>query len=242
MPQAQIEGAAPLAQPASPASPPSPAPPPAPVAPALDWRRLHAFGLPGGSVRAVLAVLVFGGIWTWLWRRPDREMPPYLSDLMFIILGHYFAARAGREAGEAPGPPPLYLPRGTIRLLVVLGFASVAGVLSYQRRLWASDAARGVHLNPGGVTLILVGGFLVGVVLARLRQWWAARGRRLPRIVEDVRATVSLAAAVALLLILFGLWSPPEGGGLAAAQHFLSKYRIEDALAAVVGFYFGSRS
>ncbi|MEJ7604617.1 MAG: hypothetical protein WKG01_42585 [Kofleriaceae bacterium] len=117
-----------------------------------DWRRIHAFGLPGGSIRGLLALAMFGAVWTHLALVPDRRLPEYLQNLMFIILGHYFAAR---------------------------------------------------------------------------------NGRRLPRIVEDLRALVSLAAAAVLILMVFDLWEPAF-----PVQRFL----IEDVLAAVVGFYFGSRS
>ena len=73
----------------------------------------YAFGLPGGSVRALLAMTIFGGIWAWMWLHPDTEIPAYVRDLMFIIMGHYFAAR--HRAGTEIGPPPLYLPRGSVR-------------------------------------------------------------------------------------------------------------------------------
>lgn len=207
-----------------------------------DWRTLHALGLPGGSVRAVLALMIFGGIWLWLWLRPERDVPAYLDDLMFIILGHYFASRAAADAAPEPGPPPLFLPRGSIRLVLVGGFCVVAFGLARRHHVWAPDPAGGMKLNPGAVSLILVAGFLVGVVLGRIRQWWVSKGRRFPRIVEDVRAIVSLIAAVVLLMIVFGVWSPAAEGPLLRVQHFFSKYHAEDVLAAVVGFYFGSRS
>jgi hypothetical protein len=221
--------------------------------PPLHWRRVHALGLPGGSVRAILAVAVCGAIWVWLWLRPAREVPRYLQDLMFIIMGHYFASRArsggAAVAGASPeevGPPPLFLPRGTIRLLLVAGFLTVTGLLIYHQRLWLTDPAVGKpRLNPAGVTLLLAIGFLVGVVLGRVRQWWANRrkGRPLPRVVEDVRAVVSLAAAAALLLIVFGLWSPEKGSAtIVEVKRFFANSHIEEVLAALVGFYFGSRS
>ena len=224
------------------------------AAPRPHWRKLHALGLPGGSVRAILAVAVCGAIWVWLWLRPDRDVPRYLQDLMFIIMGHYFASRArsggaaavGGASSEEVGPPPLFLPRGTIRFLLVAGFLTVTALLVYHQRLWKTDPSGGrPRLNPAGVTLMLAIGFLVGVVLGKLRQWWAnrRRGKPLPRVVEDVRAVVSLAAAAALLLIVFGLWSPEKGSPtLVEVKRFFANSHIEEVLAAVVGFYFGSRS
>src|SRR4051794_22872147 len=84
-----------------------------------DWRRLHALGMPAGSVRALLAVMIFATVWGLLAFDPSREVPDYLRDLLFVIMGHYFATRkkAGQDAdGKAEvGPPPLFLPNGTVR-------------------------------------------------------------------------------------------------------------------------------
>ena len=206
----------------------------------VDWRRLHALGLPAGSIRALLAMLVFGTALGLLALRPTQEVPDYLRDLLFIIMGHYFAVR--RRAGQAaePGPSPLYLPGGSVRFLLVAGFVGV-GALLYSRGQLTSP---GKH--PGVVTLWLVGGFLLGVALNTLSGWLIGGDRRPPRILEDVRAVVSVAAA----LILVGMaWNrlvmvvPPEqiDAALPAWSH-LGRFRLEHALAAVVGFYFGSRS
>ena len=217
-------------------------PPQRPASRPNDWRRLYAFGLPNGSVRALLALLVCGAIWGLLWLRPDKAVPDYLQNLMFIILGHYFASRGHSEADAADaGPPPLYLPRGTVRWALVLGFVAVAGLLLHHQRMAVRDAT-GVRPTHAAVTLILVTGFLLGVVVARLRARLARRGRRPPRILEDVRASVALIAGALLVLILFGVLSLPDTGTPAEVHRWMVKYRVEDVLAAVVGFYFGSRS
>src|SRR6516165_11514170 len=84
----------------------------------VDWRKVHALGLPSGSIRALLAILVFATVWCSVLMRPTREIPDYLGDLLFIIMGHYFAARRRAAAEPEPGPPPLFLPRGSVRLLL----------------------------------------------------------------------------------------------------------------------------
>ena len=193
----------------------------------------YAFGLPSGSVRALLALCIFGGIWGWMWIRPDVEVPSYLRDLMFIIMGHYFAAR--KEAAVEVGPSPLYLPRGTVRSLLLLGFAALAGGLIYQHRLAAKDDGH-LRLSHAGVTLILIAGFMLGVLMTKLTH------KGIPRYIEDLRAAVSLAAGVALLLLVFGLVHLPDTGSMHDFQRWALHYRVEDVLAAVVGFYFGSRS
>src|SRR6056297_883729 len=137
--------------------------PDASPAPRADWSGRHAFRLPPGSVRAMAALLIAATICGTLALHPDREVPAYLRDLMFIILGHYFAVRGRQkpspDEGEAGAPPPLYLPKGTVRLLLVLGFVAVAVLLYRQGRLVPIDE------NPGSVTLLLVGGFLLGALV-----------------------------------------------------------------------------
>jgi hypothetical protein len=193
----------------------------------------YAFGLPSGSVRALLALITFGGIWAWMWLRPNSEVPSYLRDLMFIIMGHYFAAR--RETGPEVGPAPLYLPRGTIRTLLLLGFAVLAGTLIYQHRMTATDEGR-LRLNHAGVTMILVAGFMLGVLMSKLS------GKGIPRYLEDLRAFISLACGILLILMLFGLVHVPDTGKMHDLQRWALHYRVEDVLAAAVGFYFGSKS
>lgn len=206
----------------------------------LDWRKLHAFGWPEGSVRALMAILIFGSLWAHLLLRPDREVPESLKDLLFIVLGHYFAVRSRHIAGEQPGPPPLYLPRGAVRLLLIGGFLAVSAVLYRQGRLLAPGR------NPGVITLLLVFGFLLGVVIQKVMTLWSGRGRPLPRVVEDLRALLSLGAAVLLVTLISDQLVPfvpdPVRAQLSRMQFGLGRYGPEHILAAVVGFYFGSRS
>lgn len=206
----------------------------------IDWRRLHALGLPAGSVRAVLAILIFGTTWGLLVVRPNQEVPDYIRDLLFIIMGHYFAVRRRSGPAEEPGPPPLYLPRGSVRLLLVAGSAAVAVLLFRRGRLTALDD------NPGAVTLLLIGGFLAGVAINTLATWWNERGHHTPRIVEDLRALITMAAAGLLVILVWNhivvLFPTDSVDALLSKQAHLGRLGVEHVLAAVVGFYFGSRS
>ncbi len=206
----------------------------------VDWRRLHALGLPAGSIRALLAILIFATAWGLLIIRPNQEVPDYVRDLLFIIMGHYFAARRQSEPADEAGPPPLYLPRGTVRLFLVFGSIAVAVILFRRGRLIGLDE------NPGVVTLLLIGGFLLGVGLSTLSTWWQDRGHRTPRIVEDLRAVISMAAAVTLAILVWNhvldlLPADSVDAALSTGAH-LGRFGIEHVLAAIVGFYFGSRS
>ncbi len=206
----------------------------------VEWRRLHALGLPSGSIRALLAILIFATTWGLLVLRPSREVPDYLRDLLFIIMGHYFAARRHAGHGDEPGPPPLYLPRGSVRLILVAGSVAVAVVLFQRGQLTTPRE------NPGVVTLLLVGGFLLGVVLNAASDALRERGYRPPRLAEDLRALIAVVAAVILVVLVLNrllLYFPPERvDAILARWVLIGRYGPEHVLAAVVGFYFGSRS
>jgi hypothetical protein len=100
--------------------------------------------------------------------------------------------------------------------------------------------------NPGVVTLLLVGGFLLGVVFNAAATWWRDRGHPPSRIVEDLRALISMAAAVILVVLVWNrllLFFPPDRvDALFVRWVHLGRYGPEHVLAAIVGFYFGSRS
>ena len=189
------------------------------------WRNMHALGLPAGSVRALLAVLVFATVWGMLLVRPSQEVPDYLSDLMFVIMGHYFATRKRSAAvavsGDEVGPPPLFLPRGSVRCSLAAGSAAVAAVL-YERGVFNR-----IDRNPGVTTLLLIGGFLIGVILNTIVGWWRERVNRGHRAIEDVQALAAGTAGLVLFVLVWNrlfpsfrpmTWMPSsEGGAILAA-------------------------
>jgi hypothetical protein len=184
-----------------------------------------AFGLPEGSIRALLAVLVTGAICVFLYRAPDHAVPDAMQNLMFVILGHYFASRGGPSAG----PAPLHLPSGSVRAILALGLLAVAVLLARQGRLFGG--------GDGAYTLILALAFVLGVLLARLASA-IRRGRPLPRPLANLKALVAVVAAVLLVLALYDLLPFDLG----AHSRLLPARRVVELLAGLVGFYFGSRS
>ncbi len=208
--------------------------------PLVDWRKVHALGLPSGSIRALLAILIFATVWGLLLIQPTEEVPEYLSGLLFIIMGHYFAARRRAPDDQDPGPPPLFLPRGSVRLLLLGGSVAVAVLLFQNGRMTSLDQNRGV------VTLLLVGGFLLGVALSALTAWWKDRGHQPPRVIEDIRAVVSLAAGGLLVFLvlnrIFLIVPPAQIDEFFKPWIHVGRFGPEHIFAAVVGFYFGSRS
>lgn len=200
----------------------------------------HAFGLPRGSIRAILALIIFGITWFLLIKYPNASVPSYLQNLLFIIMGHYFASRTksthtldtvGDVLDELPGGgkpkeySPLFLPRGTIRTLLLLGFLTVAVVLGYNQQLWGTKG-----LSNSAISLILIFGFIFGVIRSNF-------SKPPTRFVEDVRASVAIVSAIILCLIVLNIFKI----GTIETNYNIS-FHVEEILAGIVGFYFGSRS
>ncbi len=193
---------------------------------AIDWRKLHALGLPGGSVRALLALGVVGTVCGLLLRDPSQALPEHLESLLFVVLGHYFAARSAAPGDASAGPPPLWLPRGSVRLLLVAALVTV-GVMVV--RQGGAETMRGV------ITLVLVFAFLLGLAITRIARWVRQR-IGVGRFFQDLSALVGLGAV--------GLLAAQAFVGVLPGAELLSFGRIgaDQALAGIVGFYFGSRS
>jgi hypothetical protein len=192
-----------------------------------DWRKLHALGLPAGSVRALLALGVVGTVCGLIVRAPGEPLPDHLENLLFVVIGHYFAARGQVVLDPANGPPPLFLPRGSVRLLLVAALVAV-GALSFRQE--------GLQALRGLFTLILVFAFLLGLLLARVTRWIARRRTRPSRWFADLQAIVGLLAVAAFALQLFvGVFPGPESLGV-------GRLGVEQGLAGLIGFYFGARS
>jgi hypothetical protein len=193
----------------------------------LDWRKIHALGLPAGSVRALLALGVVGTVCGLIVRDSGKPLPDHLESLLFVVIGHYFAARGQAAVDPANGPPPLFLPRGSVRLLLVAALITV-GVIVFRQD--------GILALRGLFTLILVFAFLLGLLLARITRWIARRRSTPSRWFSDLQALVGLLAVGALAVQLFvGVFPGPEALGV-------GRIGVEQGLAGLIGFYFGARS
>ncbi len=209
----------------------------------------HPLGLPAGSVRAILALMVFGLFWALLLvpgGEKEIRIPLYLYYLIFLILGSYFSSRG--TASHAPGEKvsnPLYLPRGSLRLIMVVGFIAALGWGFYQdpnilRRLNPMEARDADALPPAYLPLLIVGAFLLGNVLNRLATLLSTDSpKRPPAWFQDVQAWISLLAMIGLgvevilRLVIYPRSSPDQQFDLPHWEGFL---------AAVVSFYFGARA
>ncbi len=183
----------------------------------IDWPPL---GLPRGSVRALLTLLVVAVVIAQLVR--GQEVEPLWTATLMIALAHYFTSRRplnlppdvirrlAAEGHVEMEANPLFLPRYSIRVILVLAFVGLAVYLYRQNRLFEPQA-----LSVLGVVFA----YFLGVVLrfGRFRVW------------KDLKAVV------VLLVLLY-----TAGAYLANRPDFVP-YQLRDITLGLVLFYCGSR-
>jgi hypothetical protein len=200
--------------------------------------RRFALGLPAGSIRAGLVLGVVALICAII-LIPSKgvvAIPPYLIYLLFMMLGHYFAAHGVTIATrDDPAPSPLYLPGGVVRFLIVVVLLGCFGYKMYddaaglQSQFEASlDALKKQPEMP----LVILGAFILGVLVRSIV------GRtNPPALWQDIEAWFSLLAFVGL--------------SIAAVIHIIIDPSLEERLmlvvwessvGGVIAFYFGERS
>src|SRR5262249_22120762 len=132
---------------------------------------------------------------------PDAKLPlefVYLQFLMVLILAHYFSAHGSTIAGQVSRRSPLGLPRGSVRLLLLAGYAGLAYYLYNNKREF--DVQPTTHfVFP---LALLLSGFFIGHYLTGAVRVFS--GGRLPYWFQDVQAWVALLATGILgILIIF---------------------------------------
>ena len=192
---------------------------------------MRPLGLPDGSVRAILTLLIVAVVNVEILR--GREVELLWTETLLIALAHYFTSRRFVELspillarleneGSLPREPrPLWLPSHFIRGLIIVAFFGVAGYLYRENRL----------LNPQALSVLgVVLAYLVGVLVKWLTSRWTRKDRPGPP-----QWWVDLKAAVVLLVLLI-----TATAYLADRADALPKEMRSTTLALVL-FYFGSR-
>ena len=188
-------------------------------------------GLPTGSVRALLTLIVVAVVVarTAFGRSPD----PLWIETLLIALAHYFTSRrfvsltpAVLQRLEQEGVlekerHPLYLPKNSIRTIVVGAFVGLGIYLYREPRL----------VTPEAVALLsMVFAYLLGAIVRSITGWFAKRrSQPITGVWGDIKALIVLGAIViAAVPALFdvGMQLPP----------------LVDRIAlGLTLFYFGSR-
>ena len=191
-----------------------------------DWPPL---GLPKGSVRALLTLQVVAVVVVNLARGKDIDV--FWTETFLIALAHYFTSRrfvslppAVVERLQKEGTldreqQPLYLPRHSIRLLIVAAFVGLAVYLFREQRLF----------EPRAISVLgVVGAYALGAIARRIGEW-LSRWRKPSRLWGDGKALLTLLAIFLVVVAEFlgiGHLLPPQA---------------QQAALGLMLFYFGSR-
>lgn len=188
-------------------------------------------GLPRGSVRALLTLMIVAVIVIEAAR--GREVPLLWTETLMIALAHYFTSRRFVQLapevlerleteGHLPQEShPLYLPRHTIRCVIILAFLGLAAYLYYDNRL----------LAPQSRTILgTVFAYFLGLLAGGFVGWWN-QGQEAPtgNLWNDLKA----AAVLLITAVTAGLY-------LADRPDLVIPLLRNSALGLVL-FYFGSR-
>lgn len=209
-------------------------------------KRWPPLGLPAGSVRALLTLLIIAVVVVNL-GRGGRELDILWSETLLIALAHYFTSR--RFVSLPPDvvkrleqdgvidkeSHPLFLPRHSIRTIIIASFVGLTIYLFQEQRLIPALPQFRFEGQPlfdaKAVSLLsIVFAYLVGVI-GRSVVGWISKGRATPRsrFWGDAKALVVLGTlAVASIPELLGpaIVIPPE---------------VHKVALGLVLFYFGSR-
>jgi hypothetical protein len=198
----------------------------------------HALGMPAGSVRALLTLIVVGLICATL-LIPAREapvpIPPYLIHLLYMMVGHYFASRGLSRSSDVKESGPLYLPTGCVRLIIIAALVGTV-VWKYVNDRPGLEAQFTVSVEAlkaqPFLAIIVLAGFFLG---ALVRMVLGRRDRSVALL--NFEAWMSLIAV--LLMCVAALIHLVINPSLAEP---LDLPDWEGFLAAIVAFYFGERS
>lgn len=188
-------------------------------------------GLPSGSVRATLALVLSATMWYLVYRQV--AVPGLLASAVLLVVAFYFGVRstgspAATAAQAAPGQTtpvsqPLYLPRGAVRTILLGGFLTT---IVY---VWATGRE-----IPEELVLILqvLASYVVGYSVS------VAVNRRIEKGLGPNRAIRWARNLIALLAL--GVTGVVCSSLLFQVPAFVPT-DAEKILAWVVAFYFGSR-
>lgn len=188
-------------------------------------------GLPTGSVRAILTLLILAVVVHEV--ALGRQVAVIWTETLVIALAYYFTyrrfvslpreviTRLEREGALPREANPLGLPRHTIRMLIIVTIGALGVYLYREKRL----------LEPQVITIFGTAlCYLLGVFVSAVTSWWS-RGRKTlaSHVWEDIKAGAVLLTVAAT-----------------AGLHFLSgpgmvPHWLETTTVGLVLFYFGSR-
>jgi len=184
-------------------------------------------GLPQGSVRAILALVLCGSLWYQVVK--DLAVTPILLESSLLVVAFYFGVRSTAPASApviptaVPVKHPLRLPRGSVRGILLFGFFAVIAFL------WL----KGRPLEQEFVLILQVlASYLIGFAIASVIERRQRLGKR-PSTVVAVFRNLNAVWAIGLTVYMCGVL-------LLGWRDFYPQL-TGNALAWIVAYYFGSR-
>ena len=192
-------------------------------------------GMPTGSVRALLALMVVAVVITKLARGDEFNNE---HDLLWVLtlvisLTHYFTSRRFvplspeiRRQLEDDGViererHPLFLPRNSIRIIIIGAFGWLTYYLYINNR---------IHEHHAATVLGMMGAFLLGTIVRTIRGWW--NRRRVQASAGTLGDLIALTVLGAVLIVAF-----PEFMG----RENVFPPEFHRVALGMMLFYFGSR-
>lgn len=191
----------------------------------------HPLGLPSGSVRALLTLLIVAVVVMEVVR--GQHVSLLWTETLMIALAHYFTSRRfiqlppeimrrlAEEGHIEAEDHPLYLPKHSIRTLIILAFVGLATYQYEAGRIMQSESLS---------ILITVFAYLLGVVGGSILQWWTKRRPSEPWMWWADLKAIAVLVAMGSVAIASLLNVPDE----------LPK-QLQLTTLGLVLFYFGSR-
>jgi hypothetical protein len=191
-------------------------------------------GLPPGSIRGILSVLIVSIFWILLLVPEEQsiKIPLNLYFLLSLVMVFFVAHGKSIARRDEAHPSPLWLPGGTLRLLIVAGTIAVAVYVAVKH----PDHFNRLNVDPEQLAnskyyMAAVGiGFVLGYctrILPFKHEWWYQAFQAWVAIIAMAIMFFELAFQA---LINIHLDNPVEG----LVWH--------TAVTGIVAFYFGSRS
>ncbi len=189
-------------------------------------------GMPTGSVRALLTLIVVAVVVFNLAVGTD-DLDVIWVETLLMALAHYFTSRRFvelpkdvRQRLEQEGileeeQHPLFLPKHSIRLLLIAAFVGLTAYLYRENRLW----------DPRPATLLgMIGAYLLGAFFRSITRWWHRRRATPPsRFWGDAKALTVLGTVAVVALCEFT--------GMRDVLHPM----VHKVAMGLLLFYFGSR-
>lgn len=196
--------------------------------------QIHPLGMPPGSIRAILALTVVGIVIYQITIGDGVGL--LLSETLSIVLTHYFASRRSvalppqlLQLPEIRGwaehePNPLWLPRGSIRMIMMVAFVVTAIYLLFNGQLFSPHVVG---------TIALIFAYLAGVLIRWLRNRDNAPPKP-PRYALFAHLQAFLVLISCVLMVFLTITN--TGDNHAGLPDWLEKFSL-----AFILYYFGSR-